>query len=304
MVSSSYGTITEGEDVWITYTVLPKIEGNNVLTSDTVCFGLEALPFNQDPDFIRGGALFGTDFTYNWIKSTDGGTVWSDASGTRDAAGYVPPGLDETTIYSRVIKSGVCDDTSNFVTVTVLPAVGNNTISQDTILCFNQTPDELIGTLPTGGDAARISYKWEEADALAGPYSEVATTQHYAPPALTVSKYYRRVFYSGIHDACKDTTAVLVIDILPLITDNNLLSTEDTICELSPLDVPVSGLQPTGGDGAYTYIWQVSEDQVFWGDSATYSSNNDLFNSLFLHISTKRYRSLALVYAKTFFFNI
>ncbi|MFC2129787.1 hypothetical protein ACFLQX_03290, partial [Bacteroidota bacterium] len=262
----------------ITYDVLQKIEGNGVLAHDTVCFGLPALPLIHDPDSTLGSAEIPADLHYRWIKSTDGGSNWSDADGSFELSGYTTPGLIENTVFSRIVKSGVCDDTSNQVIVTVLPAVGNNTISQDTILCYSQTPDELIGTKPTGGDAVLFSYKWEVANSLLGAYSEVATTQNYAPPALMETKHYRRVFYSGIDDACKDTTAALSIEVLPLIDNNDLITPEDTVCENDALPASgVTAIQPTGGDGSYTYIWQVSADLASWGDSATYSAN-DPFN--------------------------
>ncbi len=277
-VVSSAG-LTEGDDVSITYTVLQKIEGNGILASDTVCFGLVAIPFIQNIDSTLGGAKFGTEFDYFWINSTDDGATWSDTLSNNSNVGYSPRELETTTSYSRIIRSGVCDDTSNTVIVTVLPAVGFNFISQDTILCKNQIPDELIGTKPTGGDAALFSYKWEKAVAVGGPYTEVALTQHYQPPLLTNSVYYRRVFYSGIDDACKDTTDVLAIEVLPLISNNDLLTPEDTVCESFPFPDPgILADDPEGGDGTYTYTWQVSDDLASWGDSITYNNVNSPFN--------------------------
>jgi hypothetical protein len=265
----------------LTYTVLQKIEGNAVLAHDTVCFGSTALPLHHNVDSILGGAKIGTDTRYRWISSVDGGSSWETAGGADSLnASFVPMSMETTTVFSRVVKSGVCDDTSNQITITVLPAIENNEISQDTILCFGQTPDELIGTKPAGGDAALFSYKWEVADLITGPYTEEATTQHYAPSFLEESKFYRRVYYSGIHDACRDTTNILTVEVLPLINNNQLVASDDTmVCQLDALPGDgIAGLLPGGGrEGIYTYIWQVSDDKTIWGDSATFSAN-DPFN--------------------------
>lgn len=263
----------------ITYTVLQRIRGNTIMAPDTVCYGLAPVPLVQHADSTLRSANVATDTSFLWIGTTNG-TDWFEAPESNDKFYYAPSEIFETTTFVRIARSGVCDDTSNQVVVTVLDAIEDNEISQDTILCYMQTPDELRGTSPGGGDAALFRYKWEVANDVDSVYSEVGTTQHYAPDALdSLTYYYRRIYYSGIQDACKDTTDILTIEVLPFITNNDLITTEDTVCQDAALPVPgVEAKMPKGGrEGVYTYIWQVSDDETTWGDSAIMTAN-DPFN--------------------------
>lgn len=261
----------------ITYFVVQKITGNTVIAPDTVCAGNAPVALEHHPDSTLGGAGIPGQLNYRWLQSTDNGTTWGSALGTNNQSGYAPPSLQETTLYSRLVTSGVCDDTSAAVTITVLDSVKNNHIILDTILCYNQTPDELTssnGTRPDGGDPNDARYSWQVADLAGGPYSEVATTENYSPPALQSDKYYRRIFFSGSQDACIDTSNLLTVEVLPLIDQNNIITPDDTICEGDAFE-NMTGQAPSGGDGIYRYTWQSSIDSVTWSDEAFFDNIND-----------------------------
>ncbi len=291
----------------LTYTVLQKIEGNYVLASDTVCFGLEAIPFNQHPDSIRGGALFDSDFTYNWIKSTDGGTLWSDATGTRDTAGYVPPGLDETTIYSRVIESGVCDDTSNFVIVTVLPEIGGNVIFDIDTVCFNQQPDTLKALPLTGGDGDYL-YQWIQSGSANGSYNNAnsfnpdsSINATFFSDTLESTTYFKRVVYSGMdvgdlefNNMCIDSSDAIEIIVLPSITNNDITTADTSICEDISLTLGIEASTPLDGEeGVYRYEWLQSSDAVLWSTASGTFNLKDYDPGVFSDTTYYRRRAMS-----------
>ena len=276
-IVSSAG-LEEGKDVFITYIVLPRILGNTVRASDTVCYGLEALPFEQHPDSTLRGAYIGVPDSIRWIRSTDGGSSWSNATGVYSNVGYAPPGLTQTTIYSRVIKSGVCDDTSNHVTVTVLDAITGNNISQDTMICDGGDPDILTGPVPGGGDTADRRYKWLERTE-GGSWGEANGTSDqisYDPGMLYDTTYYRRVFFSGIQDACIDTSDILTIKVLNDITNNFINATATEICEGISIPGGIDASKPEDGDLVnYRFEWIESSDNAAWSTAGGSADQED-----------------------------
>ncbi len=191
----------------------------------TVCFG--AIPNRLIPEStpITGGD--GT-YVYAWEESEDGGTNWSSAGGTAEY--FDPPALTLTIIYRRNVVSNVCAEVSNEITVNVLPAIANNTITSNNSVCYN-LPITITGSDPTGGNGAgSYTYLWEESpdDATWSPADGTNDQKDYTSPALTTPTYYRRTVYSGPSDCCQDISVSQLISINPLPT-----------ATLDPIDVSI-----------------------------------------------------------------
>ncbi len=187
-------------------TVTPEIVNNVVSASQTLCAGSTPTALQQQSGVLGGGS--GT-FTHQWQRSSDS-IVWVNISGATNI-GYSPPALTDTTWFRRVITSGSCGDTSAPVRIAIVPAVVNNTISANQVICFGGTPNPLSGTTPTGGSGV-FTYLWQQSNnqttwvAAAG----INNTINFIPPALTDTVYYRRRVSSSICTLLSNTVKVTV----------------------------------------------------------------------------------------------
>ena len=79
--------------------------------------------------------------------------------------------------------------------------------------------------------------------------------------------WYRRVVGSGgLELVCKDTSAFIVINVIPSITNNFILSTLDSLCqrempEIILASLPAGGAAVAGNDPTRAYRWEVAQTE-------------------------------------------
>ncbi|MCA1746196.1 MAG: hypothetical protein LC655_00755, partial [Bacteroidales bacterium] len=275
------GVLTD-TSVNFVYFVLPEILGNQIATDDVLaCEGTDPQT-TISPTAALSGAYVDTDTTFQWqMWHTDGETP-APAGGEDAFRDYTLPTLYDTTFYRRVVQSGVCTSISDTVTIYVLDALRNNTITSKDTLCYGQSPELISGTNPDGGDLANYWYAWKESSIEEGTYENTLFTTKdldYADSVFTEDRYFRRIVYSGADSSCIDTTDIFKIEVLDQISNNRMLFDGTpvlnldtiTICQYNQLpDGGLDGTTPAGGDGAYTYAWQVRDKANPWDDSASY----------------------------------
>ncbi len=129
------------------------------------------------------------------------------------------------------------------VTVTVTPAIANNTIGTAQAICSGTTPSALTGALPTGGTGA-YTYLWESSttSAVAGFATAAGTSngQNYTPGALTQNTWYRRTVTSG---TCSSIATAIQITINALPTDIAPVAQAASICTGTSTNIQIAGSQ-------------------------------------------------------------
>jgi len=243
--------------------VQPLIADNIVGKDTTICFNqnpLELKHYNSGP---AGGN--GT-YAYLWQQSPDN-TIFSPAINANNGSSYDPPALTATTYYQRVITSGRCKDTSNLVTITVLPLVAGNSIAADQVICEGDLFADLTGSTPTGGaGAGTYTYQWISRSSSTSwmPASGTNNAINHNPEEadFPATLFFSRVVYSGPDDVCRDTSAFRTLTMHPQISGNTI-SGNQTICQGSQPAI-ISGPVPSGGDGSYLYTWQDSSKLQSW----------------------------------------
>jgi gliding motility-associated-like protein len=247
----------------LTLIVQPKIQQNSFSFDTTICNGQVPNPIIPVfPSPIGGDGIY----TYYWEKSTNG-INFNPADGVNNTAIYSPPALTDTTYFRRTVYSGKCQHTSDTVTITVLPLIADNSITDNQIICEGSIFNQLDGSVPTGGEGAgTYTYKWiESTDASTwGNAFGPDNNEDYLPDTTSTdfpgTVYFSRVVYSGPADCCIDTSNQVILTDWPKL-ESNSITADQTICE-ADVPAPFNGSDPAGGDGTYTFLWEQSEDNL------------------------------------------
>lgn len=193
--------------------VRPFIKNNNIINPDTtICY-------NQSPGILTATSVSDGDglYKYTWLESVNK-TSWTVASGIDTLGSYNAKILTDTTYFRRKINSGICNDTSKILKVTVLPLINKNILGPDFSICKGSKPDTLKGVEPEGGDRPNFKYLW-----LAGNdptnISDIGNSNsnsYYISDTFSNIRYFKRVVKSGLRDCCIDTSNLLKIGIYDL----------------------------------------------------------------------------------------
>ncbi len=274
VVTDTGATPTEivDESRWILMIVQPKIENNSIAADTVICYGQTSgtpiTSLSSTPTFGNGS------YAYGWIDSDQTSTWLNSPIGGATGESYIPPVLYDTTYYKRIVTSGRCVDTSNYVTITVLPKIsGNLTTRSDSIICEGSLFDELTASLPGGGDGVAYTYLWQESpdnSAWTDAFG-INGNETYNPDtsrfATEEQIYYRRRVLSGPYDVCLDYSSPILMTRYHKI-ENNTIAADDVICAGSD-PVGLTGSSPVAGAGSYTYLWQDSVPSGVWNDVGT-----------------------------------
>lgn len=239
--------------------VTPTIGTNTVSASQTICAG--STPAGFTGSLPTGG---NGSYTYQWQLSTTSSTTGFTSISGAENQNFASGSLNQTTWFRRMVTSGPCQSTSAALTVTVNQPITNNQVSFNQIICSGTAPATLTGTVVTGGNGSSYSYLWEFATSATGTFSSTSVTSlNYSPPVITANRWYRRRVTSGVCPASfSDTIAVSVV--APIV--GNTLNSPHAVCIGSPAN-ELTGNSLSGGNGAYTYVWESSTTSASSGFS-------------------------------------
>ncbi len=248
----------------VTITVQSVPTAGEIAENQTICYTTTP----ADLTSLSPGTGDGT-ITYNWESSLDG-MVWTPALPENHAADFAfgTTTLTETTMYRRITVSTVgtteCYSApTNYITVFVQPEIPAGTIEESQTICYNTTPDDLIGseiTIP----GASISYIWEynvppsldwDVDLM-----QIGKDYLFSVTTLTETTNYRRTTVSvvGGNTCYSVATGVLTITVSDPPEPGDIYAPQTICYESTPL--------PLTGDATGTsYDWERSTDGMIWG---------------------------------------
>jgi PKD repeat protein len=256
--TSSYGctgTITTAVNI------LTDLAAGTISGAQTICYN--AAPSSLTNASSASGS--GTSYNYQWQSSADG-TTFTDVSGATGAT-YQPVAQTAATWFRRAVTTnlGCGPKYSNAVKVTVYDQIVAGTITGAQTICYNTTPTSINGaTNPTGGDGS-FTHKWESSSNGSNWFTIIgATGTNYAPAKLTSTTYFRRTDIGGSSCGEKVTNNIKVT-VYDDVTAGTFANNYDICPNTSPGTISqTSGA--TGGDGTYTYQWQMSTDNINWSN--------------------------------------
>lgn len=248
-------------------TVVPAIV-NNAITAplQIICAG--SAPQTLTATQPMGGT---STYTYLWQMSTSSAiTGFVPAPNANQNLNYSAPALQQTTWFRRVVTSGNCSQTSAAIKVEVNPPLASNLISAPQTIYSGSVPSILNGSLPTGGNG-NYNYTWEVSvtNSSTGFIAISGNNQNFQPGAIAQTTWFRRVVRSG---DCEHTSNVIELTVVPAIA-NNVILQDQTICQNNAPDL-LTGTQPVGGIGNYTYLWEMSTA----GANASFSTASGVAN--------------------------
>ncbi|NBV14360.1 MAG: hypothetical protein EBS07_09880, partial [Sphingobacteriia bacterium] len=236
-----------------TLTVTAPVGAQVIGSAQTICSG-------NSPSTLTGAAPTGGNgvYAYQWQSSLNGITFAPITGSVNQTLNSVP--LTVTTYFRRVATSGACaPQTSSQIQVWVDSLIGSNVIQSNQTLCAGNTAQALTGTIPTGGNG-NYSYNWESSLNQTTWNSTGINTQGISPGSLLVSTYYRRVIGAGVCNPSTSTQVDIVVD--PIVSANTI-SGAQTIC-IGTTHQALTGSTPSGGNGAYSFDWESSSDDINW----------------------------------------
>lgn len=126
--------------------------------------------------------------------------------------------------------------------------------------------NKLVGSVPQGG-IGTYTYEWQSStDGTTFTEIPGADNIDYQPPAATGIVYYLRKVFSG---ACGQSSLSNPVSIDPAVQGikNNLISTAESTDGCGNIGVNlISGTEPVGGGGSYSYQWQNSTNNTDWSN--------------------------------------
>lgn len=260
--SGSCNGTTSNNSGPIGITIQPSIGNNNASAPGATTFCVSGAP----------GVLYGSPaaggngtFTYQWQSSPNGASSWADVSGAT-ASTYDPGTVVTTTYYRRNVSSGSCNgvgtNNSNFIKITIEPAIGGNTTvsaSGSTTFCVSGDPGTLSVTAPSGGNGT-YTYQWQYSPNGISSWSDInlETNPTYAPGTINATSYYRRAVFSGTCNTAGNInySSPIKITIQNAIAGNSASAPGTTTFCSSGDPGTFTGTTPTGGSGTYSYQWQ------------------------------------------------
>ncbi|MEJ8800594.1 Ig-like domain-containing protein [Pontibacter sp. H249] len=235
--------------VAVTVTVDQVVENNTIAGDQAICTG------EQAQDLMGSTPTGGTGvYTYLWEQSADN-KVFTAATGVNSSKDYEPGIMLQETWFRRRVISGRCESVSDPVQIAVNGLITNNSISAPQTICTGSMPLPLSGSIPAGGDGS-YTYRWEmSTDGPTGIFTAAPGDNQkagYEPGILTKTTWFRRVVLSNI---CSNASASVEITVNENIA-NNVLAQDQTICRGN--SAVIAANEPTGGNGSYIYLWEVS----------------------------------------------
>ncbi|RZK55728.1 MAG: PKD domain-containing protein, partial [Hymenobacter sp.] len=231
--------------------------------------GLGLVNFNQS-SLLRVGfsylstSCLGITFTAPPIEFDNKTYAWDFGDGTKSTLEnpqhtYAAPGNYVVTV--RITTNCFCRESQGQILVPGAPTPGSIGASQP--LCAGGTPAPLTSTAPAGEGTGQYTYQWQSSPDNA-TWADIsgANAPGYAPGALTVTTYFRRLVTSGFC-APRTPTASVAITVLPALVAGSIAA-DQTVCvglDVAPL---TSSAPATGGTGTFAYQWQASVDNTTW----------------------------------------
>jgi RHS repeat-associated protein len=251
---------------------------HNHLAAGTMVSGSSfTITYNTSPGQITAnpstGGICGS-YSYQWTSSPNNITFTAISGAT--GQNYTPGNLTSTIYLQRTTSCGTETVYTTTVTVTVMPQLTNGSITGNTgPITFNNSPGLLnIGTAVSGGNCSgTYAYQWQMSyDGVNFQNIPSATNSTFTPDGLQVNTYYRRQVVCGTESGFSN---ILNITINPQIFAGTITPAYLSIATNTSPGLLLTNAALGGScSGSFSYLWQLSTDNIVWSDITGATSQN------------------------------
>lgn len=245
------------------YTNSVQLHGYNDLTPGSIgsdqliCYG--ATPSIISVTSIETGGI-GSN-SYQWYSSPDASN-WSVASGSSTGQNYQPLALTTKTYYHKAIINSCRTAYTNSVTIDVRPPLSSGSIGNNQTVCYNDIPSLVATLINPSGASNSFTYAWESSpDNSSWSPIPGANLVSYQPPALPQTTYFRKKIIDANCPFVYSNT--VTVTVRPLFSSGSI-GTNQNICNGTTPVLLSNVADPSGGQGPYTYIWEISLNAIDW----------------------------------------
>jgi len=234
--------------------VEPVIMNNVVSPSQILC---SAGTINISGSLPVGG---NGSFTYSWQTAIN--NSWqSTGIITQD---YPTTTLTTSRNFRRIVTSSGCTSTSSasFINISDNYSIASPTVTGcETNTVYNN----ITGSTVVGG-----FYLWQSStDSTTWTNIPGGTLRNLSSDTLRQNTWFRRITTS---DACGVVTSnTIQLSLNPIVT-HNVIEGSQTIC--TSVNINLTGSMPSGGNGSFTYAWQISLNGVSGWQNISGTSQN------------------------------
>ena len=242
----------------VAITVESVIGIGSIAANQTICYNTVPAQLTSTSPGTGSGTI-----SYQWQSKTTGS--WSDINGATLAT-YAPAALIENTSYQRfavtTVGSVSCTSATAAgpVVIVVQGLILVGAIGSSQTICYNTSPNTLLGSTTTPPAPAVGSYSWENSIDNGSTWVAIsgATTRDYAPGALTATTKYRRFVIGTTGSvACSSLSSNVLTVTVQSVPTAGTIAASQTICEgYSP--APLTSTTAGTGMGTITYTWENS----------------------------------------------
>ncbi len=267
----------------ITVNVLPlsggsSLDGGTIQQQDQfVCVS------NPGITLTISSTTSGTSYFYQWEKSLDGGTIFTDITSATSEF-YVTGLITETTLFRRRVQSNLSSGTCIKYSTVYASIVsdldpGSLDLSLNQSICYN-TSSGILGVtgIPATVFEGILLYQWEESTDGGLNWNDIAsaTQQIYTPPPLTTTTSFRRkAINTSQGRQCEALTNSITIIVEEELLAGVLSGSSEICLNNTPTSLVLSG---ASSQVAVGYQWQTSSDGVTFIDIAGVNSMTLDFN--------------------------
>ena len=157
------------------------------------------------------------------------------------------------------------------VTVTVNDVDGG-TVGTDQTICNGDDPAAVTSTVDGGGDGV-ITYQWQDSpDNVTFTDIAGATLATYDPGIMVATTYYKRVAISTLNGVpCTAVSNVVTLTVNDV--TSGTIGSDQTICN-GDTPAGLASVLNGSGDGAITYQWESSMDNITYNPIAGATNAN------------------------------
>lgn len=257
LIASNTCGIRKSESVSIEY--IEKIKAGTIYEDHSI-------GFNKIPNEITGSSaqndISDNIVRYKWQMSFDSVNFTYLPLGTD--INYQPSKSRNSVLFRRIDIDNCTSDTTNTVTVTVLPKLVEGPLYGSKDLCYGKNNDTLAPGQTSGGNG-QYSYQWQKSPD-GSEWTNILVngmSEKYAVKDLVTSSFFRRRAICSIYDTAYTSGFYFNIKNEFL---NPVISSNQELCSgKSPAYLFISANQPESGS---IFQWQESDNAFAWSDIA------------------------------------